>query len=367
MSIETSLKAALEEAPVPPAPTLWRMNLDLQVKPTWRRMLTGDRPTGPLHLGHYVGSLRYRLALQERIECFVIIADLHVLTTRTERLEELEANVREVVLDYLAVGIDPRKTTIYLQSLVPEVLEIAWLFMSLVSVPRAQRIPTLKQAVRDLQLESASVALLSYPILQAADILMVKGDVVPVSKDNASHIELTREIARRFNRLYRPIFPEPDSPIGPLLVGLDGQKKASKSLGNVILLCDDAETVRRKVRSMFTDPRRIRADIPGRTRGNPVFIYHDFFNDDRAEVEDLKHRYRRGKVGDVEVKEKLARAINRFLDPIRERRAYFASRPKLIEEIVYEGSRRARAEARETLQEMREAMGLTHFRQEGTL
>ena len=149
-------------------------------------------------------------------------------------------------------------------------------------------------------------------------------------------------------------------------MGLDGQKKASKSLGNVILLCDDAETVRRKVRSMFTDPRRIRADIPGRTRGNPVFIYHDFFNDDRAEVEDLKHRYRRGRVGDVEVKEKLARAINRFLDPIRERRAYFAARPKVIDEIVYEGSRRARAEAQKTLREMREAMGLTHFRQEGT-
>jgi tryptophanyl-tRNA synthetase len=334
----------------------------VEPKPNWKRMLTGDRPTGPLHLGHYVGSLKMRLDLQDKLECYILVADLHVLTTRIERLGEIGQNVREVVLDYLSVGIDPQKTTIYLQSLVPEVLELTWLFMALVGVPRAQRIPTIKEMVRDLQLESASMALLSYPILQAADILMVKGDVVPVSRDQLSHLELTREIARRFNRLYRPIFPEPDAPIGPLLVGLDGQKKASKSLGNVIFLTDDPETVRRKVMRMYTDPKRIRADIPGRVRGNPVFIYHDYFNDDRAEVEDLKERYRKGRVGDVEVKEKLARAINRFLDPIRERRARLASRPGLVEEVLQEGTRRARAEAQRTLAEAREAMGLTHFR-----
>lgn len=334
----------------------------VEPKPNWKRMLTGDRPTGPLHLGHYVGSLKMRLDLQDKLECYILVADLHVLTTRIERLAEIGQNVREVVLDYLSVGIDPQKTTIYLQSLVPEVLELTWLFMALVGVPRAQRIPTIKEMVRDLQLESASMALLSYPILQAADILMVKGDVVPVSRDQLSHLELTREIARRFNRLYRPIFPEPDAPIGPLLVGLDGQKKASKSLGNVIFLTDDPETVRRKVMRMYTDPKRIRADIPGRVRGNPVFIYHDYFNDDRAEVEDLKERYRKGRVGDVEVKEKLARAINRFLDPIRERRARLAGRPGLVEEVLQEGTRRARAEAQRTLAEVREAMGLTHFR-----
>ena len=334
----------------------------VEPKPNWKRMLTGDRPTGPLHLGHYVGSLKMRLDLQDKLECYILVADLHVLTTRIERLGEIGQNVREVVLDYLSVGIDPQKTTIYLQSLVPEVLELTWLFMALVGVPRAQRIPTIKEMVRDLQLESASMALLSYPILQAADILMVKGDVVPVSRDQLSHLELTREIARRFNRLYRPIFPEPDAPIGPLLVGLDGQKKASKSLGNVIFLTDDPETVRRKVMRMYTDPKRIRADIPGRVRGNPVFIYHDYFNDDRPEVEDLKERYRKGRVGDVEVKEKLARAINRFLDPIRERRASLAGRPGLVEEVLQEGTRRARAEAQRTLAEAREAMGLTHFR-----
>lgn len=330
---------------------------------TWTRMLTGDRPTGPLHLGHYVGSLQMRLDLQERLDTFVLIADLHVLTTRVESLEEIGHNIREVVLDYLSVGIDPVKTTVYLQSLVPEVLELFWLFMPLVGVPRAQRIPTLKEQVRDLKLETASMALLAYPILQSADILMVKGNVVPVSRDQLSHVELTREIARRFNQTYAPVFPEPESPIGPLLVGTDGQAKASKSIGNVIFLSDDAKTVEEKVRGMYTDPARIRADIPGRVEGNPVFIYHDHFNDNREEVEDLKQRYRRGQVGDVEVKRKLAAAINRFLEPIRERRAEFASRKGLVEEIIHEGSARARREAQQTLAEARDAMGLTYFRE----
>ncbi len=333
----------------------------------WKRMLTGDRPTGPLHLGHYVGTLKMRLQMQEKIECFVLIADLHVLTTRTERLGDIGDNIREVVLDYLSVGIDPKKTTIYLQSLVPEVLELFWLFMPLVGVPRAQRIPSLKEMVRDLKLETASMALLSYPILQAADILMVKGDVVPVSRDQASHVELTREIARRFNATYGPVFPEPDAPIGPMLVGTDGQAKAGKSIGNVILLSDDPKTVEERVRSMYTDPARIRADIPGRVEGNPLFIYHDAFNDDTGEVEELKERYRKGKVGDVEVKKRLAGAINRFLDPIRERRAAFESQPDLIDEIIRKGSARAQAECRRSLAEAREAMGLTYFRDATTV
>lgn len=334
----------------------------LEVPLTARRMLTGDRPTGALHLGHYAGSLKSRVELQDKLDCFVIIADLHVLTTRTERLEEVGENIREVVLDYLSVGIDPKKTTIYLQSLVPEVLELTWLFMPLVGVPRAQRIPTLKEVMRDLKLETASMALLAYPVLQSADILMVKGDVVPVGKDQASHVELTREIARRFNQTYAPVFPEPAAPIQPVLIGTDGQAKASKSIGNVILLSDDAKTVEEKVRGMFTDPNRIRADIPGRVEGNPVFVYHEAFNDDRAEVDDLEERYRQGKVGDVEVKKKLAAAINRFLDPVRERRASFAGEKGLVEQIIHEGSARAREECHKTLTEAREAMGLTYFR-----
>lgn len=335
---------------------------DFQMKPNWTRMLSGDRPTGPLHLGHFIGSLSMRLALQDKIDCYVLIADQHVLTTRTENLEEIGDNIREVVLDYLSVGIDPEKSTIYLQSLVPEVLELFWLFMPLVGVPRAQRIPTLKEQVRDLKLETASMALLSYPILQAADILMVKGDVVPVGADQASHVELTREIARRFNQTYGEVFPEPDAPITPVLVGTDGQAKASKSIGNVILLSDDEKTVENKVRSMYTDPKRVRADIPGTVEGNPVFIYHDTFNDNVEEVNDLKERYRKGAVGDVEVKTKLADAINRFLEPIRERRRDFASRKGFVDDVIRDGSIRARAECQRTLSEAREAMGLTYFR-----
>jgi len=331
-----------------------------------KRILTGDRPTSEsFHLGNYVGTLANRVRLQDEYDTFLLQADLHLLTTRTTNLDEIERNIHGMVLDYLSVGIDPSKTTIYLQSLVPEVMELTWIFMSLVSVPRAQRIPTLKEQVRDLKLESASMALLSYPILQAADILMVKGDLVPVGKDQMSHIELTREIARRFNESYGDVFPEPDGLVGgaAILPGTDNRGKMSKSMGNAIFLTDDAETVEEKVRSMYTDPKRIRADIPGTVEGNPVFIYHDAFNDDRAEVEDLKERYRKGTVGDVEVKKKLAAALNRFLDPIRERRAEFARRKGLVEEIIHQGSARAREECHRTLSEAREAMGLTYFRE----
>lgn len=339
-----------------------------QGEATRRRILSGDRPTSDaFHLGNYVGTLANRVRLQDEYDTFLLLADLHLLTTRTSELEEIGHNIHELVLDYLSVGIDHEKTTIYLQSLVPEVLELAWIFMSLVSVPRAQRIPTLKEVVRDLKLETASMALLSYPVLQAADILMVKGDLVPVGKDQLSHIELTREIARRFNDTFAPVFPVPDGLVGsvPTLPGTDGQAKMGKSLGNAIFLADDPETVRRKVMSMFTDPKRIRADIPGRVQGNPVFIYHDAFNDDKAEVEDLKARYRKGKVGDVEVKQKLIAALERFLEPIRERRAHFAAQKGLVEEIIARGTARARNECRQTLSEARAAMGLTYFRGEG--
>ncbi len=339
-----------------------------------KRILTGDRPTSEaFHLGNYVGTLANRVRLQDEYETFLLLADLHLLTTRTTNLDEIAGNIRGLVLDYLSVGIDYKKTTIYLQSLVPEVLELAWIFMSLVSVPRAQRIPTLKEVVRDLKLETASMALLSYPILQAADILMVKGDLVPVGKDQLSHIELTREIARRFNDSFRPkdapVFPMPDGLVGkvPTLPGTDGKSKMGKSLGNAIFLTDDIETVQRKVMSMYTDPTRIHASDPGHLRGNPVFTYHDAFNDDPAEVEDLKRRYRKGKVGDVEVKRRLAAALNRFLDPIRERRAEFAKQKGLVDEIIRDGSARARKECRRTLAEARAAMGLTYFRDAETV
>src|SRR5574341_788174 len=332
-----------------------------------KRILTGDRPThGAFHLGNYVGTLANRVRLQDEYETFLLLADLHLLTTRLNDLNEIGHNIRSLVLDYLSVGIDYKKTTIYLQSLVPEVLEIAWIFTSLVSVPRAQRIPTLKEVVRDLKLETASMALLSYPILQAADILMVKGDLVPVGKDQLSHIELTREIARRFNDMFAPVFPVPDGLVGkvPTLPGTDGQSKMGKSLGNAIFLTDDAQTVKRKVMSMYTDPTRIHATDPGHIRGNPVFVYHDAFNDDTPEVEDLKQRYKKGRVGDVEVKRRLIEALERFLQPVRERRARFASQKGLVEDIIRGGTLRAQEEARRTLAEARDAMGLTYFREQ---
>jgi tryptophanyl-tRNA synthetase len=329
-----------------------------------KRILTGDRPTGDLHLGHYVGSLANRVRLQDEYECFFIIADYHALTTAYDRSAEVQGNIRGLVLDYLSVGMDPERSTIFLQSLVPEIPELYMLFSMLVSVPRLQRMPALKEVMRDLKLETATLGLLEYPVLQAADILCVRGEVVPVGKDQVSHVELTREVARRFNDLYRPVFPEPEALVGdvPTLPGTDGKAKMSKSVGNAIYLSDGAETVRRKVMSMYTDPTRIHATDPGHVRGNPVFTYHDAFNGDKEEVAELKRRYRRGRVGDVEVKQRLIRVLNDFLEPVRERRARYEARPGLTEQVVEAGSRRARQEAQETLRLAREAMGLTYLR-----
>jgi tryptophanyl-tRNA synthetase len=326
-------------------------------------VLTGDRPTGALHLGHWAGSLENRLALQDGYECFFLIADLHALTTHYERTEMLRRNVQELVLDYLSVGIDPEKSTIYLQSMVPEAAELAYLLGMLVTVPRLQRMPALKQVMHDLAINSPSLGLLSYPVLQAADILMVRAHLVPVGADQASHIELTREIAHRFNQLYQPVFPVPDILVGevPSLPGIDGRAKMSKSLDNAIFLSDDAETVKRKVNSMYTDPTRVHPTDPGHVEGNPVFIYHDAFNPDAAEVEELKDLYRRGKVGDVEVKSRLVKALNNFLDPIRERRRRFEGLEGEVREILLQGTENARKEARETLNQAKEAMSLVRW------
>lgn len=330
-----------------------------------KRILTGDRPTGKLHLGHYVGSLQNRVRLQDEYECFFIIADLHMLTTRPDKedIAQISQNVRDMVLDYLAVGIDPQKSTIYLQSAVHAVYEMNLIFEMLVTLPRLTRIPSIKEMARAANIDEDAIpfGLVGYSVLQAADILTPRAHLVPVGKDNEAHVELTREIARRFNYMYGEVFPIPEAMIGdvPVLVGTDGQAKMSKSLGNAIFLSDDPAAVRKKVFSMYTDPNRIRADIPGRVEGNPVFIYHDIFNPDREEVEDLKARYRQGRVGDVEVKEKLAIALNRFLDPIRERRAYYAEQKGLVEQIIYEGTLRAQKEGEETLRLMKQAMGLS--------
>ncbi len=329
-----------------------------------RRILTGDRPTGKLHLGHYVGSLANRVQLQDEYQCYFLIADLHMLTTRPakEDIVALGGNIREMVLDYLAAGIDPAKSTIYLQSGAHAVYEMDLFFEMLITLPRLSRLPSIKEMARAARFEDEAIpfGLVGYPVLQAADILMPRAHLVPVGRDNESHVEITREIARRFNRMYGEVFPIPDVMIGevPSLVGTDGQAKMSKSLGNAIFLSDDAQTVAKKVRGMYTDPKRVRADIPGTVEGNPVFAYHDAFNPNQAEVEELKGRYRQGRVGDVEVKEKLTRAINAFLDPLRERRACYEGQSGLVEEIIYDGTRRANEIADETLMMMKKAMGL---------
>lgn len=330
-----------------------------------KRILTGDRPTGKLHLGHYVGSLRNRVKLQEEYECFFIIADLHTLTTKSDpqSIDAVSQNIKDLVLDYLSVGIDPEKSTIFVQSKIPEISELAILLSMLVSISRLERIPTLKDMIKALKIKNPSYGLLGYPIIQAADILVVRANLVPVGKDQESHVELTREIARRFNGLYGEVFPETKALIGDVatLVGTDGKAKMSKSLDNCIYLSDSCETVKTKVMKMYTDPTRIHPTDPGHVKGNPVFIYHDAFNKNKKEVEELKERYKKGAVGDVEVKQKLNNALNKFLAPIREKRNKFENNSGLVEEILNKGTKKTQTEAKETLRLVKKAMGLDYF------
>lgn len=328
-----------------------------------KRILTGDRPTGRLHLGHYVGSLVNRVALQEEYETFVLIADVQALTDHFEHPEILRQNIREVVKDYLAVGIEPDRSTILVQSLIPEIAELAVYYLNLVTVARLQRNPTVKDEMQQKGFEqNLPAGFLVYPVHQAADITIVNADLVPVGKDQLPMIEQTVEIVRRFNTLYAPVLVEPQAKVGEFarLPGTDGQAKMSKSIGNAIYLADDAKSVESKVMRMYTDPTRLRATDPGHVEGNPVFVYHDAFNPDKGEVADLKERYVQGKVGDVEVKKKLAKALNDFLGPIRERRAQYDRDEKRIDDVLIEGTRRARRVAQETMRQVREAMKIDY-------
>lgn len=329
-----------------------------------KRLLTGDRPTGRLHLGHYVGSIKNRISLQEAYECYFIIADLHTLTTKPQKEDILGVrdNIREMVLDYLACGIDPKKSTIYLQSALPAIYEINLFFEMLISLNRLTGLPSLKEMARNAHLDEESIpfGLIGYPVLQTADIMCAKAHLVPVGKDNEAHIELARDIVRRFNQYYGEVFPMPEVLLSqtPTLVGIDNKGKMSKSANNAIYLADDEKTVEKKVTGMYTDPKRISADVPGTVEGNPVFIYHEIFNPDKMEVEDLKTRYREGKVGDVEVKQKLSRALNTFLNPIRERRKAFEQEKGLVEKIIYEGTLKMMEISNATVKEMKSAMGI---------
>jgi len=327
-----------------------------------QRILTGDRPTGRLHLGHYIGSLKNRVSSQDEYQCFFIIADLHTLTTHPEKknLSSLSKNIFDTVLDYLSVGIDPKKSTIFVQSAIPEVYELNTLLGMLASVPRLQRIPSLKEMAASANLKVIPYGLLGYPVLMAADILLPRANLVPVGSDNLPNVEIARELARRFNHFYGPVFPIPEPREEKTLIGLDGHSKMSKSLDNAIYLTDDPKTIEKKVMGMFTDPNRISSDTPGKVDGNPVFIFHDAFNPDTELVEELKFRYRSGKVGDVEVKKLLSTAVNNFLVPIRDRRKYFERNSSIIVETIISGNCKMKLEAKKTLQLVREAMGLSN-------
>lgn len=330
-------------------------------------ILTGDRPTGRLHLGHYLGSVQNRVALQENADCYFIIADLHTLTTKPgkEDILALRRHTKEIVLDYLAAGIDPQKASIYLQSACPAVGQLNLIFTMLVSLNRVQHLPSIKDMAQNALMEEQSLpfGLYGYPILQAADILMVQATHVPVGSDNVPHIEITRDIARRFNQLYGHFFPLPEPIISdaPSLIGTDGKGKMSKSANNAIYLSDSPEVVSKKVRAMFTDPNRIHANVPGRVENNPVFEYHKYFNSDKEQVQSLQERYRAGTVGDVEVKVALAKALNAFLEPMRVRRAHFESQPGLVESILVEGTNRVRHHSDIVAKKALAQMGLSGF------
>lgn len=332
-----------------------------------KRILTGDRPTGKLHLGHYVGSLKNRVALQDDYETFIMVADVQALTDNFDDPQKVHDNVREVTMDNLAVGLNPEKVTFFIQSQIPEIAELTVFFMNLVTMARLMRNPTVKDEVKQKGFgEDVPVGFVNYPISQAADILFLKANLVPVGEDQKPMIEQTREIARKFNSIYGEVFPEPDIKVGEVgrLIGTDGNAKMSKSIGNVIYLSDSPADVEKKVMNMYTDPTRLKATDPGTIDGNPVFIYLDTFalESDKDQIEEFKKRYKEGTVGDVEVKRFLVKVLNEFLQPIRERRRQYEEDPTLVDEILKRGTQKAREEAAETMSEVRKAMKIDYFK-----
>jgi tryptophanyl-tRNA synthetase len=326
-----------------------------------RRILTGDRPTGKLHLGHYVGSLQNRVKLQHEYDTFLIIADIQAMTTNFEHPERLSEDVRQVTKDYLAVGIDPEVATIFVQSMVPAIAELTIFYSMIVTVNQLQHNPTIKTEAKQYGYTDMTYGFLGYPVSQAADITFCKAELVPVGGDQLPHVEQTRRIARKFNQLYAPVFPEPEALIGdfPRLVGLDGQNKMSKSLNNAIFLSDTAEEVRQKINQAVTDPARIRKDDPGHPEVCTIYEYHRAFN--KEELPEIEESCRAGTIGCVACKRNLADKINTLLEPMRERRIRYEQKPEIIEEILQAGTQKARDIGETTLQEVREAMHLNYF------
>ncbi len=328
-------------------------------------ILTGDRPTGPLHLGHYVGSLKNRIELQETCKQFVMIADVQALTDNAKDPEKVRRNVLEVALDYLAVGLDPAKTTIFIQSLIPELFELTVYYLNLVTWNRLKHNPTVKQEILQKGYgESVPAGFMVYPVSQAADITAFKANLVPVGEDQLPMIEQTNEIVRHFNQTYNKevlVRAEALIPKVARLPGTDGNMKMSKSLGNCIYLSDSAEEIEKKVKKMYTDPTHLRLEDPGKVEGNPVFTYLDVFDPDRTKYEELAAHYQRGGLGDSVVKKHLNTVLQEFLAPIRARREVFAKDPAAVMEMLRKGTLKARESAAATLHEVRAAMHLDYF------
>lgn len=349
------------------------------------RLLTGDTPTGRLHLGHWVGSIENRLALQDEYDCYFIIANAHAFTTRMDKPDEIRQSVIDIATDYLAAGIDPEKSTIFIQSEIPAIADLTFFFSMLIPYPRLMRNPTIKDEIRDKGLgDNYPFGFLLYPIGQVADILAFRPEIVPVGEDQIPHIEMTREVARRFDQLYCGVdphtedkdylkqgglFPIVDVKLGRTrrLIGTgapspDGTLlKMSKSLNNAIFLSDDADMISRKVMGMYTDPKRLKASDPGTVENNPLWIFHDTFNPDKAWVEETKERYRQGKVGDVECKKRLIEVLVNLIEPIRQRRLVFEKDPAQVLTMLKEGTQKANAVAQETLRLAKKAMRQDYF------
>jgi len=340
-----------------------------------KTILTGDRPTGSLHLGHYVGSLKKRVELQHHYRTFIEIADIQALTDNFHHPEELKQNIMEVMLDYLSIGLEPEKVTFVLQSGIPEIHELSIYYLNMVTLSRAMRNPTVKSELSDKNRSSNTnkffghemdipLGFLTYPIHQAADITIFDADLVPVGEDQLPMIEQTREIVRKMNHFYgKGLLKEPEAILSDCqrLPGIDGNSKMGKSLNNAIYLKDDRNVVEKKIRSLYTDPNRIRSDIPGTVEGNPLFIYHDAFNKDTHEVDQFKKLYREGRIGDMEIKMRLNEIINAFLDPIREKRSYYESRLPEVKELLMENTIMAGKVSKENIKKIRESMSILPF------
>jgi len=326
-----------------------------------KTILTGDRPTGKLHLGHYIGSLKNRVKLQNEYDQFVMIADVQALTDNFEHPEKVRENILEVAKDYLAVGIDPKKTTILIQSMIPEIAELTIFFLNLVTVSKLERNPTVKDEIKQKRFgEKLPAGFFVYPVSQAADILSVKADLVPVGADQLPMIEQTNDIGQRFNRLYGSVFKKVNALVGdfPRLIGTDGKNKMSKSLDNCIYLSDSKKEIERRVMSMYTDPKHVHASDPGKVKGNTVFTYLDAFDPDKKEVANLKKQYRKGGLGDIALKKRLIEVLDSLIKPMRDRRKKLDK--KIVGKILKRGTAKARARAIQTMKEVKRTMKIDY-------